>query len=154
MNVRFIDAHRDRWAVAPICRVIGFSERTYYAARARPPSARDVSDEAAKVEIRRVWEANYQVYGARRQRLTARELPMRNETTTSPAGPASFSTRKCQVPSGMGHPSSPTVQLMRDRSAVHARPGPVGPVAIQRGTVIRGSCAEARSFAQRGALMR
>jgi len=66
VNVRFIDAHRDRWAVAPICRVIGFSERTYYAARARPPSARDVSDEAAKVEIRRVWEANYQVYGARR----------------------------------------------------------------------------------------
>ena len=49
-----------------MCRVIGFSERTYYAAKARPPSARALSDEAAKVEIRRVFDANYQCYGARR----------------------------------------------------------------------------------------
>jgi putative transposase len=58
VSVGFIDAHRDRWPVAAMCRTIGFSERTYYAAKARPRSARDRSDEAAKVEIRRVWEAN------------------------------------------------------------------------------------------------
>lgn len=66
MNIGFVDTHRDRWPVAVMCRIIGFSERTYYAAKARPPSARDRGDAAAKVEIRRVWMANYQVYGARR----------------------------------------------------------------------------------------
>jgi len=66
VSARFINAHRDHWPVAVMCRVIGFSERTYYAAKARPPSARTLSDEAAKVEIKRVWDANYQCYGARR----------------------------------------------------------------------------------------
>lgn len=66
MSARFIDTHRDRWPVVVMCRVIGFSERTYYAVKARPPSARDRSDEKAKVEIRRVFDGNYQCYGARR----------------------------------------------------------------------------------------
>ena len=57
---------RLRWPVAVMCQVIGFSERTYYAAKARPLSARDRSDEVAKVEIRRVFDDNYQCYGARR----------------------------------------------------------------------------------------
>ena len=34
----FIDAHRDRWSVAAMCRVLEFSQRTYYAAKARPAS--------------------------------------------------------------------------------------------------------------------
>ncbi len=29
----FIDAHRDRWPVAGICRVLDFSERSYHAAQ-------------------------------------------------------------------------------------------------------------------------
>lgn len=66
MTIRFIDEHKSRWPVAVMCRVVGFSERTYYAAKARRPSARARSDEVHKAEIRRVWEANYQVYGARR----------------------------------------------------------------------------------------
>lgn len=49
-----------------MCRVIGLSERTYYAAKARAPSARSKSDEAAMVEIHRVWTTNYECYGARR----------------------------------------------------------------------------------------
>ena len=35
------------------------SERSYYAAKTQPPSARDFSDEAAKVEVKRVFDANY-----------------------------------------------------------------------------------------------
>ena len=66
MTIAFIDANRDRWPVVVMCSVLEFSERTYYAARQRPPSARAVSDEAHKIEIRRVWEQNYRVYGARR----------------------------------------------------------------------------------------
>jgi hypothetical protein len=32
----FIDGHRERWSVAAMCRVVEFSQRTYYAAKARP----------------------------------------------------------------------------------------------------------------------
>ena len=39
---------------------------TYYAAIARPPSARAVRDEQLKKEIRRVYEENYSVYGAQK----------------------------------------------------------------------------------------
>lgn len=66
VSVAFIDAHRDRWPVAAMCRVLGLAERSYYAAKARPSCARAASDAAWAVEIRRVWEANYQVYGSRR----------------------------------------------------------------------------------------
>lgn len=37
---------------------------TYYAAIARPPSARALRDEQLKKEISRVYEENYSVYGA------------------------------------------------------------------------------------------
>ena len=37
---------------------------TYYAAIARPPSARAVRDEQLKKDIIRVYEENYSVYGA------------------------------------------------------------------------------------------
>jgi putative transposase len=61
-----IDATRDRFGVEPICRVLGVPTSTYYAAKRRPPSARRLRDEQLKTEIRRVWDANYQVYGARK----------------------------------------------------------------------------------------
>lgn len=66
MTAAFVDGHRDRWPVAAMCAAIGLSERTYYAARTRPPSARSRSDEAHKAEIGRVWKANYSCYGPRR----------------------------------------------------------------------------------------
>jgi putative transposase len=58
-----IDALRDRFGVEPICRVLGVATSTYYARKTRPPSARRVRDEQLKTQIRRVWDANYQVYG-------------------------------------------------------------------------------------------
>lgn len=39
---------------------------TYYAARSRPKSAREVRDEELMREIRRVFDDNYRVYGARK----------------------------------------------------------------------------------------
>jgi len=62
--VTFIHTHRDRWGVEPICRVLSFAPATYYAAIARPPSARRVRDEALKPEITRVFTENLRVYGA------------------------------------------------------------------------------------------
>ncbi len=63
--VSFVDEHRDRWPVTAICVAIELSERSYYAAKARPPSLRAVRDEVDKIEIRRVWENDYRCYGAR-----------------------------------------------------------------------------------------
>jgi putative transposase len=64
--VAFVDAHRDRWSVAAMCRAIGLSERTYHARKSRPPSARAIRDEYLKAQIAGVFEANYRCYGARR----------------------------------------------------------------------------------------
>lgn len=72
MRVAFVDAHRRRWPVAAMCRAIGLAERTYYAGRARPLSARANRDKVLTVEIARIFEANYRCYGARRLWLAMR----------------------------------------------------------------------------------
>ena len=59
----FIDDHKDRFGVEPICRVLQIAPSTYYAALSRPPSARALRDEDLRGEIRRVWDENYRVYG-------------------------------------------------------------------------------------------
>jgi len=59
-----IEQHRGRFGVEPICRVLEVPTSTYYAAKQRPPSARRLRDTQLKAEIRRVWDDNYQVYGA------------------------------------------------------------------------------------------
>jgi len=61
-----IEQHRGRFGVEPICRVLEVPTSTYYAAKQRPPSARRLRDTQLKAEIRRVWDDNYQVYGARK----------------------------------------------------------------------------------------
>jgi putative transposase len=68
--VAFIDAHQDRetaglrWGVEPICAVLRVAPSTYYAAKRRPPSRRAVEDAALEVDIRRVYQEHYAVYGA------------------------------------------------------------------------------------------
>ena len=67
----FIDDHRDAHGVEPICRVLPIAPSTYYAHAARRAdpsraSARQRCDAALCVEIRRVWEENFQVYGVRK----------------------------------------------------------------------------------------
>jgi putative transposase len=63
---RYIDDHRDRFGVTAICDVLGWNVSTYYAHRRRPPSDRALRDEHLAGEVRRVWEANYRVYGYRK----------------------------------------------------------------------------------------
>jgi putative transposase len=64
--IAYIDANRDRFGVEPICQVLPIAPSTYYAASRRPASARAVRDAKLKVEIRRVHEDNFGVYGARK----------------------------------------------------------------------------------------
>ena len=63
---RYIDQHRDRFGVEPICRVLPIAPSTYYAARRRPASARAARDAKLKVEIARVHAEHFGVYGARK----------------------------------------------------------------------------------------
>jgi putative transposase len=62
--IAYIDAHRERFGVEPICRALQFAPRTYWAAKARPPCARAGRDEELKPEIVRVHAENFGVYGA------------------------------------------------------------------------------------------
>ena len=69
--IDFIDQHRALHGVEPICRVLPIAPSTYHAHTARRAdpgklSARLKRDAALKVEIRRVYEENFQVYGARK----------------------------------------------------------------------------------------
>jgi putative transposase len=62
--VSFIDQHRERFGVEPICDVLQVAPSTYYAAVKRPPSSRRLEDEKLSVELRRVYDENQEVYGA------------------------------------------------------------------------------------------
>ncbi len=77
--IAFIDDHRAAYGVEPICRVLPIAPSTYraHAARRADPGrlpARARSDAALAVEIRRVFDANFCVYGVRKVwRQLARE---------------------------------------------------------------------------------
>ncbi|SFT30785.1 Transposase InsO and inactivated derivatives [Methylobacterium sp. yr668] len=69
--IAFIDDHREAYGVEPIYRVLPIAPSTYHAHAARlvdpgklPARAR--SDAALMVEIRRVFEENFHVYGVRK----------------------------------------------------------------------------------------
>ena len=64
--IAYIDRHRDRFGVEPICRLLPIAPSTYYVARRRPASARAARDAKLKVEIRRVHAEHFGVYGARK----------------------------------------------------------------------------------------
>jgi len=69
--VDYIDQHRDRFGVEPICAVlkdagVQIAPSTYYAAKARPPSARAVRDAELVVDIKTAHKANLGVYGVRK----------------------------------------------------------------------------------------
>ena len=61
--ITYIDKHRGEYGVEPICDVLQFAPRTYYAARSRPPSARSMRDAELKPAIARVHRDNFGVYG-------------------------------------------------------------------------------------------
>jgi putative transposase len=63
---RYIDEHRGRFGVEPICRVLGVSASAYYQRATGQRSARVVGDEQLLERIREVHAANYYAYGYRR----------------------------------------------------------------------------------------
>lgn len=69
--ISFIDEHRSVLGVEPICRLLPIAPSTYYEVIAKRTdvdclAARARSDTAMKIEIRRVFNENFQVYGVRK----------------------------------------------------------------------------------------
>ncbi|WP_425467585.1 IS3 family transposase [Rhizobium glycinendophyticum] len=69
--ISFIDEHRGVFGVEPICRLLPIAPSTYYENIAKRLdvdrlSIRARSDIALKIEIRRVFDENFQVYGVRK----------------------------------------------------------------------------------------
>jgi putative transposase len=69
--IAFIDEHRARHGVEPICRVLPIARSTYHAHAARRADpgklpARAQRDIILRTEIRRVYEENLRVYGVRK----------------------------------------------------------------------------------------
>ncbi|OMP69491.1 helix-turn-helix protein [Rhizobium sp. SJZ105] len=69
--ISFIDEHRGVFGVEPICRLLPIAPSTYYENAAKRLdvdrlSIRARSDIGLKIEIRRVFEQNFRVYGVRK----------------------------------------------------------------------------------------
>ncbi len=62
----YIEEHRERFGVEPICSTLGVSASAYYQRKTGERSAREVEDERLLARIREVHEANYCAYGYRR----------------------------------------------------------------------------------------
>jgi putative transposase len=64
--IAFIDEHRGRFGVEPICRVLGVSASAYYQRATGQRSARAIEDERLLGRIRELHATNYYAYGSRR----------------------------------------------------------------------------------------
>ena len=69
--ITFIDDHREVYGIEPICKILPIAPSTYHARlaqRADPAKAspRARQDGVLMAQIRRVHEANFGVYGARK----------------------------------------------------------------------------------------
>ena len=81
--VSFVDEHRDEYGVESICRQLPIAPSTYYEHKARTADPerlplRSQRDMALKPEIRRVWDKNFQVYGAEKvwRQLNREQIPV------------------------------------------------------------------------------
>src|ERR1700722_11738716 len=104
--IAFIDDHREAYGVEPICKVLPIAPSTYraHAAKRADPAkllARAKQDAIPKIEIRRIFAENFDVYGA--QGLAAMaprgqgHRPMHRGATDAEHGPAGHDPRQvCQ----------------------------------------------------------
>jgi transposase InsO family protein len=86
--VSFIDEHRTEYGVEPICAELPIAPSTYYEHKARQADPerlpdRQRRDTELEPEIRRVWEENFRVYGARKvwRQLNREQIPIARCTT-------------------------------------------------------------------------
>jgi hypothetical protein len=69
--IAFVDDHREVHGVEPICKVLPIAPSTYYARLAKRADPSRISDRAKRdaelrIEVERVFDANFRVYGVRK----------------------------------------------------------------------------------------
>ena len=79
----FVDDHRGDYGVEPICAELPIAPSTYYEHKAREVNpdrlpARAQRDAELEVEVHRVWDENFRVYGARKvwRQLNREQIPI------------------------------------------------------------------------------
>src|SRR5215216_5263816 len=123
---RYIDTYRDRFGVEPICRALQVAPSSYYAARCRPLSARASSDAELAPKILKVFNDNYQVYGARKLwrqlrregELVGRDRVARLMRTLGIAGAVRGKPRRTTIPD----PAAARAPDLVDRQFTASRP--------------------------------
>ena len=85
--IAFIDDNRGIHGVEPICSVLPIAPSTYHkhVAERRDPSRlspRARRDQAMKLEVQRVFDANFKVYGVRRKRARDQLVGMKASCET------------------------------------------------------------------------
>lgn len=68
----YVEEHRERFGVEPICRTLEVSASAYYERRTGRRSPRAIEDERLLARIREVHERNYCAYGYRRMSIALR----------------------------------------------------------------------------------
>lgn len=66
MTFRFMDAHRDQWAIVKMAKALGVSSSGYYSWKRRRPSSRVLSDKALTAKIREIQKRHRRRYGSPR----------------------------------------------------------------------------------------
>lgn len=66
MKFHFMEAHRARFRLGSLCRVLGVSRSGYYAWRGRPIPRREERNQALLLHIREAYETGRQAYGSPR----------------------------------------------------------------------------------------
>jgi hypothetical protein len=84
MMVNYIDENREEFGVEPICDMLRFASSTYYAARSRLPSARQLEDAVLMPILLAIWTANFEVYGVRKMWKAMVRLVMASDGTRPP----------------------------------------------------------------------
>jgi putative transposase len=81
--VSFIEEHRNSYGVEPICRMLPIAPSMYYEQKARQADpvrvpARARRDAVLRVQIQRVWDENFEVYGAHKvwKQLNREQIPV------------------------------------------------------------------------------
>ena len=69
--ISFIDEHRAEYGVEPVCKQLPIAPSTYYEEKARETDPdrlpeRTKQDQQLQIDIKRIWEDNFRVYGARK----------------------------------------------------------------------------------------
>ena len=69
--ISFIDEHRAKYGVEPVCKQLPIAPSTYYEEKARETDPdrlpeRAKQDQQLQIDIKRIWEDNFRVYGARK----------------------------------------------------------------------------------------